>query len=852
MSVHRERALQRPAMAPAIGLLLLLAGPPSVLTLLVGWPLPHLHDLQDAVALRWVAPDLAQHLGASVAWVAWLYIVACVAVAALAHLRRQTAELLLPHAISSYINTAVALFLVGTSLGGRHAAPTVSSMVTSAHLQPSAAIGLLPAPSPVIYEVRARDTLWDIAEQELGDPLRWREIWQLNAHHEMADGTHFSDPNLIRPGWRMRMPSTVERPIHQITLPASKSPAPEAAGPAAPTEAPSPMPVHEPIAAPALPSPTAPVNPRDESQQDRGSSLPAGLGLGAAAAGITALLLRRRKAAMRRRPVGMRLPLPTEDLALAERALNNKTNQESATFLAASLRLASALGVPDGDAVLHLVIDSPAGVELRFSRGTMSLPEPFQRLGTGYLLPREHFAATYAAADRVDPAPALAFIGAEERGEVYLNLESLGAVALDGEASLRQNLATQIVTSLGASPWTDLAELRLADPSFKSADLTQRAECVDLAAEVSRLSELSDHTRESVRTASAQSLAAMRWRDAEPPDGVSIVIASPDDPHVNELISLARDARTAVVAVLTGPYDGLPIVETTNEGVRLPDVEGTVRTVPVEQAHLETVRELVALTERPFVAPDAAPYDDVREQSPPDAAPAELLVRVLGPVEIDGPVPHLSPQLRDIVLYLALHRRGVSVGEMATALWPEQLRSEKTLRNRMHELRRAIGGRVSLGPGWKFDDTVTTDWAKFQSWAKGNLDDRRRALELVRGRPLRDVKGDWSALEGFESEMEASIVDLAIEVSEKLLADSEPVGAMTAARAGLLACPWEERLYRLAMRSAADRGAIGEVKTLYTELRAVLDIEADAEPDPETEATYQQLLQTARRAASVA
>jgi DNA-binding SARP family transcriptional activator len=184
---------------------------------------------------------------------------------------------------------------------------------------------------------------------------------------------------------------------------------------------------------------------------------------------------------------------------------------------------------------------------------------------------------------------------------------------------------------------------------------------------------------------------------------------------------------------------------------------------------------------------------------------------------------------------------------MATALWPEALRSEKTLRNRMHELRRAIGGRVSLGPGWAFDDTVTTDWAQFQALARGSLEDQQHALDLVRGQPLHDVKGDWTSLEGFEAEMEAAIVDLAIDVSEKLLADGDPDAATRAAKAGLRACPWEERLYQSAMRAAADRGAIGEVKTLYNELRAPLDIEDDDEPDPETQFLYEELLQTARR-----
>ncbi|MDP9167216.1 MAG: bacterial transcriptional activator domain-containing protein, partial [Actinomycetota bacterium] len=94
-------------------------------------------------------------------------------------------------------------------------------------------------------------------------------------------------------------------------------------------------------------------------------------------------------------------------------------------------------------------------------------------------------------------------------------------------------------------------------------------------------------------------------------------------------------------------------------------------------------------------------------------------------------------------------------------------------------------------------------------------------------------------------------VDLAIDVSQQLLAAGDPTAARAAVRAGLRACPWEERLHQLGMRSAADRGSVSEVKTLYNELRAVL-FEDDAEPDPETEATYREMIELARREAQVA
>lgn len=475
------------------------------------------------------------------------------------------------------------------------------------------------------------------------------------------------------------------------------------------------------------------------------------------------------------------------------------------------------------------------------------MPEPFRATDAGYRLPREHTAAAYAATERADPAPALVHLGADHRGAIYLNLEALGAVALEGDEEPCRALVQRILTSASGSPWSALTEVRVTSDAAAAADLLGRATVVELAAEVDRLAELARHTAAEVERAGSGRLAALRWRGEEPPDGISLVVADPGDPGVGELIALARDPRNAVVAVLTGAGADLPTVKVTSEAILLP--EATLAAAPaITPECAEAVRELIELTEAPCVTPRAEPYAGVRAQAPPSVEPAEVLVRILGPLEIEGPVPHLPPLLREIVAYLALHRRGVSLGEMATALWPEALRSEKTLRNRMHELRRALGGRVSLGPGWRFDDSVTTDWARFQAWSRGSLQDRQRALGLVRGQPLREVRGDWLSLEGFEAEMQARVVDLALEVSQALLSTGEPGAAMEAVRAGLLACPWEERLYLLGMRSAADRGATGEVRTLYQQLRATLDLDGDAEPDPETEATYHELLRAARLA----
>src|SRR6266536_2512800 len=62
------------------------------------------------------------------------------------------------------------------------------------------------------YVVQPGDSLWQIAEQQLGDPLRWHELWQLNRDRRMPDGRVLHRPGLILPGWVLRLPTDAAPP----------------------------------------------------------------------------------------------------------------------------------------------------------------------------------------------------------------------------------------------------------------------------------------------------------------------------------------------------------------------------------------------------------------------------------------------------------------------------------------------------------------------------------------------------------------------------------------------------------------------------------------------------------------
>ncbi|WP_331773244.1 LysM peptidoglycan-binding domain-containing protein (plasmid) [Embleya sp. NBC_00888] len=158
---------------------------------------------------------------------------------------------------------------------------SVGEQYTAARPMParSAAVG-----PPVPYTVQRGDTLWDIAAECLGDPLRWPEIYKLSKTLPQPDGALLGDPDLIEPGWVLHLPA-------DATAPAADTPDPEQAphtptAPATPETAPPNPAQPADVPAPAAPPPgsTGPASPAAESPHRSEPTTPPGENLPAPAA----------------------------------------------------------------------------------------------------------------------------------------------------------------------------------------------------------------------------------------------------------------------------------------------------------------------------------------------------------------------------------------------------------------------------------------------------------------------------------------------------------------------------------------------------------------------------------------
>lgn len=73
----------------------------------------------------------------------------------------------------------------------------------------------IPRDTAPVIEVERGDSPWSLAEDHLGDGLRWRELYEINRGLPQPDGRSWTNPELIVPGWQLRLPSPQHVPTPQ-------------------------------------------------------------------------------------------------------------------------------------------------------------------------------------------------------------------------------------------------------------------------------------------------------------------------------------------------------------------------------------------------------------------------------------------------------------------------------------------------------------------------------------------------------------------------------------------------------------------------------------------------------------
>lgn len=379
------------------------------------------------------------------------------------------------------------------------------------------------APKPKTRIVVTGDTLWDITEDELGDPHRYPEVFEASKDAVQPGGERLTDPDLIKPGWTITIPATrtaeqakplKQEPAKQQSAPGPVEIPPQPQTPEQNREAPSET--RHPQADSGQGDATTTGDDLgeevDDVENDSVLNAPwilSGLtGAGALLAGGLYRGLRQRRAAQaRNRRPGRAVATPGPELAGAEMTITaaGRIGEEPLAYLDAALRRLAGTtylsrGAMPAVAAVELTPDGAAeGGRLTLHLSEPGdLPQPWQptpdRLHwhVPTSLPVEDLGELSDEADA--PYPLLVTIGEGDDGALWLlNCEDLGSLTLVGDPERASDFARHLVAQLAVNPW--------------STGVT--VDCLGIAAEAEPLGDGIHHhaTPTQAATATAEALA---------------------------------------------------------------------------------------------------------------------------------------------------------------------------------------------------------------------------------------------------------------------------------------------------------------------------------------------------------
>lgn len=471
----------------------------------------------------------------------------------------------------------------------------------------------------------------------------------------------------------------------------------------------------------------------------------------------------------------------------------------------------------------------------------------------------------------------LILVGCDEL-EVLGRAEHCGT--LDEALSMLEARCAAAWPRIAARAPADVRELRLAEPDNEDWSLTILISRVEPnPAQLSRLLELAEDGRGGI--------AALVAGDPETSDGrmaPTVLQLAPDPQAPDGIIANVVPLQITVRprALCDADYDALATlfaVAADVEDVGMTDEPYQVYAAPpwlaqaaepqpvpgagtgVSPSTATVVSQAADLlspaAEMPPAGDDGGPppagHIAGHQVRPSAVASQELRVRILGPFMITGAAENLQPRQAELVLALALAApAGLSNSALCSILGadPDHPKPSDAVRQIITRTRRRLGAAsdgleyiIHAGSGrYLLHPDVSLDWSEFRELvASGETDELRTAVSMIGGQPFTGSYFWWIDVPLIET-VRAELVDAAETLAEFELAGGSARAAARAARAGLLAEPSAEQLWRMLMRAEHAAGSMAGVTEAWQRcLDAIEEIAPGGEPHPDTTALYRRL-----------
>ncbi|MEU3315780.1 LysM peptidoglycan-binding domain-containing protein [Streptomyces sp. NPDC006662] len=525
----------------------------------------------------------------------------------------------------------------------------------------------------VRYTVRDGDNLSSIAADQLGDPDRHQEIFNLNHGQPLPGGDTFNNPDLIYPGQQLTLPHTAGTGTPApsphtpepgpTTPPAATAPPPATAPPAstAPPQTAPPAPsASAPAAAPSAQLPTrtpAPASPTPNSSPaqtpapdaPRAQSATAGVnwavveGIGTLlAASLAGALGVRRILQQRQRRAGQTIA-QDNDPGTLEQLLTAAGEPAGVELLDRILRalahqaatnereLPTLRGVLLAGKEVRLLLDEPA--EDPISPFTAGPDSRTWTLDPTAVLPE---AATLH--DVAAPYPGLVTLGAHQDGLLLADLTTCDILLLDGTPEEVLEVARALALELGTSGWTDYSEILTAGLGSRLAQLLPQGRIRTMP----HLPAVAADLGELLLEAHQSGEQVLPW--------LMIGAGDHDGEHLAQLadaLAAARNLKTAVVlpaseaARRAFPHAEILDVTTGQEALLAPlGLPVTLQRITDEQ-YRQYVHALQVSTQDPVPASGAWEFAESHDQAAASGKPLTLRATTADAQDPGNPFPAL-------------------------------------------------------------------------------------------------------------------------------------------------------------------------------------------------------------------
>jgi nucleoid-associated protein YgaU/DNA-binding SARP family transcriptional activator len=812
MNRHPRGAPLLHAVVALSGLVLLVAGTPIVLWQLAGWPLPtslpSLDDMADGLSRGRIDDTAIVNIVAVMGWLAWLHAVVSALLEAVAWCRGRTApRLVLGGPVQRLVRNLIATTTVLLSSSAVPAAAhTLAATpapvehvaaVTHAAPGPAGTTGRPEHDRPVgtssddaggegltgpSYVVQRRDTLWGLAQRHLGDPFRWRELFELNQGRRQADGRALTDPNQILVGWTLTFPADAQGitepgpppPVAEppVTCPEPVAPAQQPpTGPAAPAagsdppdgdhaSTPATTAPHRPVAAPSpaaeegdaptVPDGTPAPPDGDIDSPSTGTTLAPLVGGGLLAAAVVVLLNRLRGVRTRHHRSTPHRDPDTEDLELK---LRHAADVEGANRLDLALRAFAAGLKAVAGAQLPRVLAvrfQHGDLEVLLDRALVAAPECFTSTGDprGWRLePATTGDQLQATAGGVgSPLPSLVTVGTADGDPTLIDVETGGLLAIAADDGTTTALIVRLATELATSSWSDHVYLVTVGADLANLPGTDRvAHHDDITAAIDQLYKVAGACHDRLNTTGHPSTLSARLADHHGDGWIPTILITTEPlppADFDRLAELVAGGGRGVGAIVpaAGPGPGWILnahgatVELSPHGLRL----GSLTLSEETADHISGLlaEERLDLADHDDEPPSVGPSGPIPASCDPgpfaDRA-FEIEIRVLGGVEISGGITVSRPKLLEVIAYLALHPAGVTDDRVKAVFWPAALPTRATFNTTISMARKALGydseGNLYFphfstnDHRYHLTDKVTTDLARLEA----RIDHARRS-----------------------------------------------------------------------------------------------------------------------------